>query len=76
MFVTFIITIRVPFYQIMDYRDTRAYILDPCIQEFIGKRNFCMIRQKQILLAEMKFKTQITYLIDSTDQILAPIQIL
>ena len=22
------------FYQIMDYRDTRAYILDPCIQEF------------------------------------------
>ena len=20
------------FYQIMDYRDTRAYILDPCIQ--------------------------------------------
>ena len=21
-------------YQIMDYRETRAYILDPCIQEF------------------------------------------
>ena len=34
MFVTFIIIIRLPFYQIMDYRDTRAYILDPCIQEF------------------------------------------
>ena len=38
MFVTFIIIIiiiiRVPFYQIMDYRDTRAFILDPCIQEF------------------------------------------
>ena len=24
------------FYQIMDYRDTRAYILDPCIQEFLS----------------------------------------
>ena len=36
MFVTFItiITFRIPFYQIMEYRDTRAYILDPCIQEF------------------------------------------
>ena len=22
------------FWQFMDYRDTRAYILDPCIQEF------------------------------------------
>ena len=32
MFVTFIT--RRPFYQIMVYRDTRAYILDPCIQEF------------------------------------------
>ena len=34
MFVTFItiITFRIPFYQIMEYRDTRAYILDPCIQ--------------------------------------------
>ena len=38
MFVTFIITIRVPFYQIMDFRDTRAYILDPCIQEFLKKK--------------------------------------
>ena len=39
MFVTFItiITIRGPFYQIMDYRDTRAYILDPCIQEFFHR---------------------------------------
>ena len=36
MFVTFItILIRWYFYQIMDYRDTRAYILDPCIQEFL-----------------------------------------
>ena len=36
MFVTFItITIPLPFYQIMDYRDTRAYILDPRIQEFL-----------------------------------------
>ena len=35
MFVTFIIIIiEVPLYQIMDYRDARAYILDPCIQEF------------------------------------------
>ena len=35
MFVTFInIIVMIPFYQIMDYRDTRAYILDPCIQEF------------------------------------------
>ena len=37
MFVTFFTIIRIPFYQIMDYRDTRAYILDPCIQEFILK---------------------------------------
>ena len=49
MFVTFITVIIIPFYQIMDYRDTRAYILDPCIQEFylfglaictFGKENF------------------------------------
>ena len=35
MFVTFI-TIRLfwHFCLIIDYRDTRAYILDPCIQEF------------------------------------------
>ena len=38
MFVTFI-TIWRPFYQIMDYRDTRAYILDPCIQEFFWITN-------------------------------------
>ena len=25
-------------YQIMDYRDTRAYILDPCIQEFFNNK--------------------------------------
>ena len=24
----------------MDYRDTRAYILDPCIQEFLKKLYF------------------------------------
>ena len=36
MFVTFITRIiRWYFYQIMDYRDTCAYILDPCIQEFL-----------------------------------------
>ena len=35
MFVTFIIILRWYFSQIMDYRDTRAYILDPCIQEFL-----------------------------------------
>ena len=33
-FITIIITIRGPFYQITDYRNTRVYILDPCIQEF------------------------------------------
>ena len=37
MFVTFIIIIEVPFYQIIDYREARAYILDPCIQEFLSK---------------------------------------
>ena len=30
------------FYQIMDYRDTRAFILDPCIQEFFIK----VVREK------------------------------
>ena len=35
MFVTFITSIiRWYFYQIMDYRDTRTYILESCIQEF------------------------------------------
>ena len=34
MFVTFITRIIIVIYQIMDYRDTRGYILDPCIQEF------------------------------------------
>ena len=37
MFVIFIIIIRVPFYQIMDYRDTRANIFDPCIQVFFAR---------------------------------------
>ena len=37
MFVTFIITLRWYFYQIMDYLDTRAYFLHPCIQEFSYK---------------------------------------
>ena len=44
MFVTsitiIIITIWIPFYQIMDYRYTRAYILDPCIQVFYYWRRF------------------------------------
>ena len=39
------------FCQIMDYRDTRAYILDPCIQEFFQisliSRYFFMILYKQ-----------------------------
>ena len=44
MFVTFITSITIRhFYQIMDYRDTRAYILDPCIQEFWYKSSLTNI---------------------------------
>ena len=49
MCVTFIISSRTPFYQIIKYRDTRAYMLDPCIQEFYKRLDFtkyCFVREK------------------------------
>jgi len=60
MFVTFF-TIRIPFYQIMDYRDTRAYILDPCIQEFCQKRVRVNFRSVISALFYGKFTLALTY---------------
>ena len=53
MFVTFIT--RRPFYQIVDYRDTRANILDPCIQEFL-KILLPMFSFYQVKMSEFYFR--------------------
>ena len=55
-----IIIMRRHFYQIMDYRDTRAYILDPCIQEF-NLSCLYIVKKFRVTKASIKSPTFLLY---------------
>ena len=63
MCVTFIISSRTPFYQIINYRDTPAFILDPCIQEFF-----------KLMLKAKHFQAHVRVRISFTLEFLAPLR--
>ena len=47
------------FWQFIDYRDTRAFILDPCIQEFFEKTRLKELRSLTTRMEMMQNDLQI-----------------